>query len=142
MSHTAHKNEREKQEFFDSEDVLNKKIDRLAKLILDSQHFIAFTGAGISTSSGIPDYRSGVNTVLKTGPGAWEKRAQNYKQNQPNKNIVHMNKAIPSFCHMTLVALEQAGYLKYLVSQNVDGLHMRSGFNRDKLAELHGNRYS
>ena len=53
-----------------------------------------------------------------------------------------MNKAIPSFSHMTLVALEEAGFLKYLISQNVDGLHMRSGFNPDKLAELHGNRYS
>ena len=51
-----------------------------------------------------------------------------------------MAKAIPSFTHMTLVALEEAGYLKYLVSQNTDGLHMRSGFNVEKLAELHGNR--
>jgi len=44
-------------------------------MILQSKHFIAFTGAGISTSAGIPDYRSGVNTVLPTGPGCWEKLA-------------------------------------------------------------------
>ena len=46
-------------------------------MIFESKHFIAFTGAGISTACGIPDFRSGVNTVLKTGPGAWEKKAQN-----------------------------------------------------------------
>ena len=128
MAHTAHKSDKEKQQFFDPEDVLDKKIDKLANLIFESKHFIAFTGAGISTACGIPDFRSGVNTVLKTGPGAWEKKAQNV-QNKPNKNIVEMAKAIPSFTHMTLVALEEAGYLKYLVSQNTDGLHIRSGFN-------------
>ena len=66
--------------------------------------------------------------MLKTGPGAWEKKAQKV-ENKTNKNIVEMAKAIPSFTHMTLVALEEAGYLKYLVSQNTDGLHIRSGFN-------------
>lgn len=73
MADTAHKTEEQKKEFLDSEDVLEKKITKLAKLISESKHFIAFTGAGISTSCGIPDYRSGVNTVVKTGPGAWEK---------------------------------------------------------------------
>jgi NAD-dependent SIR2 family protein deacetylase len=73
-------------------------------LILESKHFIAFTGAGISTSCGIPDFRSGVNTVLKTGPGVWEKRAHGVKD-EPNHNIVDRNKAIPSFTHMALVTL-------------------------------------
>ena len=44
-------------------------------MIQESQGMIAFTGAGISTSTGIPDYRSGYNTKLPTGPGCWEKRA-------------------------------------------------------------------
>lgn len=104
-----------------------------------SKHFIAFTGAGISTACGIPDFRSGINTVLETGPGAWEKKAQGVKSD-PSKKVVEMAKAMPSFTHMGLVALEEAGRLKFLVSQNTDGLHMRSGFNPERLAELHGNR--
>ena len=71
MAHTAHKTDEEKKEFFDAEDVLDEKIGKLAQLILKSKHFVAFTGAGISTACGIPDFRSGVNTVLQTGPGAW-----------------------------------------------------------------------
>jgi len=66
---------------------MDKKIDQLAKLILQSKHFIAFTGAGISTACGIPDFRSGVNTVLETGPGAWEKKAQKIPDDK-NKKVV------------------------------------------------------
>lgn len=68
MASSAHKTEKEKKEFFDSPEELDKKITHLAELIKKSKHFTAFTGAGISTSTGIPDFRSGVNTVLPTGP--------------------------------------------------------------------------
>ena len=139
MADTAHKKDEDKVEHFDTKEVLDEKVAVVADLILKSKHFIAFTGAGISTSCGIPDFRSGVNTVLKTGPGAWEKKAQGVK-NAPNKNVVESKCAIPSFTHMTLVTLEKMGLLKFLISQNTDGLHIRSGFNPKNLAELHGNR--
>ena len=72
MAETAIKNEEEKKEYFDEPEVLDEKVGILAEMILTSSNFVAFTGAGISTSSGIPDYRSGFNTVLETGPGCWE----------------------------------------------------------------------
>ena len=88
MASTAHKTEEEKKEYFDSPEELAKKIDILAKIVKESEHFIAFTGAGISTSTGIADFRSGVNTILETGPGAWEKKAVKMKNvNKPKKAV-------------------------------------------------------
>ena len=69
----ALKTEQDKDEYFDNPQVLDYKIDKLAKLIRSSSNMIAFTGAGISTASGIPDYRSGANTIVETGPGSLEK---------------------------------------------------------------------
>ena len=66
---TAHKTEDEKKEYFDPDEELDRKIQLLADKIKSSKHFVAFTGAGISTSTGIAYYRSGMNTVLPTGPG-------------------------------------------------------------------------
>ena len=65
----------EKREHFDSPEVLEEKINMLVEMVLTSEHMVAFTGAGISTACGIPDYRSGFDTVLATGPGAWETAA-------------------------------------------------------------------
>ena len=62
----------EKREYFDEPEVLEYKVTRLAELVRASQNMIAFTGAGISTAAGIPDYRSGRETIVETGPGAQE----------------------------------------------------------------------
>ncbi|MBN3323060.1 SIR6 deacetylase, partial [Atractosteus spatula] len=81
---------------------------------------------------------SGARGPAPRGPnGVWtmEERGESPKFNTT------FEEARPSRTHMALLALQRAGYLKYLVSQNVDGLHMRSGFPRDLLSELHGNMF-
>lgn len=134
-------NDEETKEYFDEDSVLTEKIVELAKMIKASKHFIAFTGAGISTSAGIPDFRSGKDTVLNTGAGVWTKRAaekegHKYKQGKSIKNKLQ---ALPTKSHMALVKLQQEGLLKHLISQNSDGLHRRSGFPFGSLSEVHGN---
>lgn len=81
---------------------------------------------GISTSAGINDFR---------GPtGVWTARAQGITP--PPRTVQNPE---PTLTHMSFVELMRNGYLKFLVSQNCDGLHLKSGIPTDKIAELHGN---
>ena len=142
MAHSAINKEEEKREYFDEPAVLEEKVTMLAELIINAQHMVAFTGAGISTACGIPDYRSGYNTVMETGPGCWETAANKSKNTgAKSKPIVRttMSKAAPSLTHMGLVDLMERNHLKHLISQNVDGLHRRSGVDPFRLSEVHGN---
>lgn len=103
-------------ERFDLPEVVDRLATELANQIKTGKHFIAFTGAGASTSAGIPDFR---------GPeGAWTLRAQG---RQLNFKSITTLQAIPTPTHMALVELQNRGLLKYLISQNCDGLHRRSG---------------
>uniref|UniRef100_A0A6A7G4B6 Regulatory protein SIR2 homolog 7 n=2 Tax=Hirondellea gigas TaxID=1518452 RepID=A0A6A7G4B6_9CRUS len=135
---TAHKSEAEYVEHFDSPEVFQQKIKQLAQWVKDSKHMIAFTGAGVSTSTGIPDFRSGLNTVLETGAGAWTLSAAK-KSRSSKAKVKSTLQALPSKTHMALVQLERDGILKHLISQNCDGLHRRSGIPPHSLSELHGN---
>ncbi|EGY22013.1 hypothetical protein VD0002_g8530 [Verticillium dahliae] len=109
-------------------DVIDRKAETLAGHIRKAKHMIAFTGAGVSTSAGIPDFR---------GPdGAWTLRAQGRERTGETTSTLQ---AIPTLTHMALVELQNQGILKYLVSQNCDGLHRRSGMLPDRISELHGN---
>lgn len=89
-------------------------------------------------SAGIPDFRSGMDTCLKTGPGVWELDAHKAARPAEAETVATLQ-AIPTKTHMTLCAMERAGNLQHLVSQNCDGLHRRSAFPPEKLSELHGN---
>ncbi|KAM6463639.1 NAD-dependent protein deacylase sirtuin-6 isoform 2-T2 [Liasis olivaceus] len=116
-------------EIFDPPDELERKIRQLADLIQNSFNVVFHTGAGISTAAGIPDFR---------GPnGVWTMEEQGLV---PKFDTTFEN-ARPSKTHMALLELHRVGILHFLVSQNIDGLHVRSGFPRNKLAELHGNMF-
>ncbi len=108
---------------------LDEKIALAAKWISESNHLVVFTGAGISTASGLPDYR---------GPdGVWTRRDKGL----PPPKSVSWNQVKPNEGHIAVVELFKLGKLDYLISQNVDGLHAKSGIPFEKLAELHGNRH-
>ncbi|XP_075060960.1 NAD-dependent protein deacylase sirtuin-6 isoform X2 [Mixophyes fleayi] len=116
-------------EVFDPQDELHQKVEELADMIRKASYVVFHTGAGISTSCGIPDFR---------GPnGVWtlEEKGLNPKFDTTFET------ACPSATHMALLQLHSVGILKFLISQNVDGLHVRSGFPRDRLSELHGNMF-
>jgi len=127
MADTAHSDPEQMKERFDSPAALEVKICALAELIKKSQHLVVFTGAGISTSAGIPDFR---------GPdGKWTREAKGLK---PKRGVSTIS-AYPTKTHMALVELARRKKLKWLISQNCDGLHVRSGFPQERISELHGN---
>ncbi|QSQ18898.1 hypothetical protein JY651_26445 [Pyxidicoccus parkwayensis] len=107
---------------------LQRQMDQAAEWLAASHHAVAFTGAGISTDSGLPDFR---------GPdGVWTRRDAGLP---PPKWGVEPSRVRPNASHLALVELERMGRLSFLISQNVDNLHLESGFPAERLAELHGN---
>lgn len=112
----------------DSDD-LEEKIDLTAKWIAESERLVVFTGAGISTGSGLPDFRGPDGLWTRRDKGLPPPKSLPWDQVQPNPN------------HYAIVELLEMRKLDYLISQNVDGLHAKSGIPFEKLAELHGNMY-
>jgi NAD-dependent deacetylase len=115
----------------------------LSALLRGSRRILVFTGAGVSTATGIPDFR---------GPGGvWTKRQPVYFDEfmaSEDKRIEHWDfklesweifrGARPTATHLAIVELERRGILHALVTQNIDGLHQAAGTSEDKLVELHG----
>lgn len=105
---------------------------------------VVMTGAGISTESGIPDFRSPGGLWSKMVPVTFREFVSNEKARQEDwRRRFEMKRifdaAEPNSAHKALAALARAGRLELLVTQNVDGLHHRSGVPEDLLVELHGN---
>ena len=107
---------------------LEQHIGTIARWIIEGEHIVAFTGAGISTDSGIPDFR---------GPkGVWTRRDAGLP---PPRWRVSPGQIKPNASHLSLVELQRLGKLGFLITQNTDNLHRRSGIRPGLLAELHGN---
>lgn len=117
-------------------------IEYAARIILEAKEAVAFTGAGLSTPSGIPDFRSPAS-------GLWEsvdpfevasivgfKKCPSAFYNWIRPLARTMYAASPNAAHIALAQLEEAGYIKSLVTQNIDMLHTRAGSHQ--VFEVHG----
>jgi NAD-dependent deacetylase len=121
-------------------------LDEVAGWLRDAQQIVVLTGAGISTESGIPDFR-GPQGLWTKNPDA-EKMAQlQYYLSDPevrarswqNRLSSGMWDAEPNAGHVALVEIERRANLHTLVTQNVDGLHLAAGSSPGKVIEIHGN---
>ncbi len=115
----------------------------LVQLLRDADSILVFTGAGVSTSSGIQDFR---------GPkGVWKERQPVYFRDFMSSAAARVEywdqkcQAWPSFrdaepnaVHTAIADLERAGKLAMVITQNIDGLHSRGGTSAERLVELHG----
>lgn len=122
------------------------ELDRLAELVAPAQRIVAFTGAGISTESGIPDYR-GPNGVwarnaipsvqtLRDDP---ETRRDHWTFRRANYPVMLARQ--PNAGHRALADLERAGRLLAVITQNIDGLHQKAGNHPERVIELHGSTH-
>jgi len=119
-----------------------EKVHQLAQLIKRSKYTVVLTGAGVSTGSGIPDFRT-------PGKGIWEK-VDPFKvtsitafQENPQRfyhfylpRIEMLSRVYPNPAHQAIARLEEMGYIKCLITQNIDNLHQRAGSK--EIIEVHG----
>ncbi len=128
-------------------EILNKELEnailKLSDILRESTNIVFFGGAGVSTESGIPDFRSvdGLyNQKYKYPPETmvshsfWERHTEEFYDFYRDKML--FPDAEPNMAHIILTRLEEQGKLKAIVTQNIDGLHQKAGSK--KVLELHG----
>ena len=122
------------------------ELDAATKLISDARDLVVLTGAGISTESGIPDFRSPGGLWTRYDPrkltfdkfcASAETRKLYWEMG--NELFPALRDAQPNAAHRALVVLERRGGLRRIVTQNVDGLHQKAGSSRGVMIEIHGN---
>eukprot|EP01084_Bolivina_argentea_P292918 503717_1 len=118
------------KEYNSSNDIIRTQAIQCAEILKNASHVTVYTGAGISTAADVPDFR---------GPqGVWTLANKGISR---SKKTVSLQEAIPTYSHLALVKMIENGLINYVVSTNVDGMHMRSGVGAKNMSELHGNIY-
>jgi len=127
--------------------VPSESIDAAYEVLAGKQQILVFTGAGMSTESGIPDFRGPDGLWTKMDPADFtiqryyaskDLRVQKWRMQADGLLWGARSPAQPNPGHMAIVDLYEAGMVSGVVTQNVDGLHERSGLPDDAVAELHG----
>jgi len=123
---------------------LDSLIDKAAELVARSQRLVIFTGAGVSTESGIPDFRGpgGVWSRFDPEEFTYQKFVSspaNRKKHWVMSREMFMKEYEPNEAHQAIAELDRMGKLDCVITQNVDNLHQKAGLSRDKVFELHGN---
>jgi NAD-dependent deacetylase len=124
---------------------MDKELETVCEWVDRSRRIVALTGAGISTESGIPDFR-GPQGVWTRNPKAEKLSDIRYYMADPEvrrltwlQRVAHPAwQAKPNAGHLALVSLEQSGRLHAIVTQNIDGLHQVAGNSPSKVVEVHG----
>ena len=116
----------------------------LKRMLAGAKRVVVFTGAGISTESGIPDFRSPGGIWTQMAPiyfdefmASQEARNETWRRRFAMEDFFRM--AEPNRGHRAVDALVRRGKVSAVITQNIDGLHEASGIPRDKIIELHGN---
>src|SRR5215510_5811783 len=123
---------------------LKSQIGELQRLVLSARRGVALTGAGISTESGIPDFRSPGGLWSQNMPihyddfiSSEEMRAEAWRRKFVLDDATRGVK--PNAAHHALAHLVARGHLEAVITQNIDGLHIAAGTPQDRLIEIHGN---
>ena len=120
--------------------------ERLVALFGAARRAVVFTGAGVSTEAGIPDFRSPGGVWARFNPvdftyrnfvGSVEGRRRYWALGRSTYPLIRA--AMPGPTHRALAALHELGRLDSCITQNIDGLHQRAGLPADRVLELHGN---
>ncbi|RJR25960.1 MAG: sigma factor regulator FecR [Desulfobacteraceae bacterium] len=128
---------------------MNALIARGSEMITEARKILAFTGAGLSTESGIPDFRSPGGIWDKYDPSEFyfdrftsnESSRENYWR-MSIEYYETMKSAKPNRAHLAIKTIEDRGKLLALVTQNIDNLHHRAGNSPEKIIEIHGTAFS
>ncbi|MBI3624722.1 MAG: Sir2 family NAD-dependent protein deacetylase [Candidatus Rokubacteria bacterium] len=122
------------------------EVERVAELICGAQRLVVFTGAGVSTESGIPDFRSPGGIWDRFNPdeftyqhfvGSVEGRRKYWELGRHVYPVIR--NAEPNAAHYAIADLHRLGCLDCVITQNIDNLHQRAGVPSEKVIELHGN---